>query len=412
MPDPLQQMISFHFEQKNQFQSKIMKQNTRVKALLLFAFVILARSSDAQEKPMHFSLKGKIKDIGEQAKIIISYPGAGKYKSDTTSLVKGEFEFSGVLTRPVKALIYIKKSTEHPRMMVSIGYTGEVFEKDGRWLYLDQGNLSLAGETLKSSVMSGSPDQKNYDLLQEQLKPTYDKIKGLETELVKLRRKKINGIETTRLTDSISQLLKKTEPVKIRFIKTHLESYVAWDLVSGQGLIDNPDTYQKLVYQFGDKFLKSASGQNAIKRLEGISKVAIGQPAPEFTQENQYGKPVSLENFKGKYVLIDFWASWCGPCREENPNIVKAYEKYKSKNFEIVGVSLDTKRDAWMKAIKDDRLSWVQVSDLKGWKNSVSRIYSVEAVPQNFLIDPNGKIIAKNLKGAALEERLSTLFNY
>jgi thiol-disulfide isomerase/thioredoxin len=124
------------------------------------------------------------------------------------------------------------------------------------------------------------------------------------------------------------------------------------------------------------------------------------------------GKPVSLDSYKGKYVLIDFWASWCKPCREENPNLVKAYEKYKSKGFNVLGVSIDgaSQKAAWIAAIQKDGLSWTQVSDLKGAANEAAVLYGVESIPQNFLVDPNGKIIARNLRGAGLNEKLAGVF--
>ena len=121
------------------------------------------------------------------------------------------------------------------------------------------------------------------------------------------------------------------------------------------------------------------------------------------------GNMVSLSSFKGKYVLLDFWASWCGPCRGENPNVVAAYERFKGNNFTILGVSLDNKKDAWEQAIKEDGLTWTQVSDLKGWSSSAATLYAVQSIPSNFLIDPTGKIIARNLRGSELEEMLQQI---
>jgi peroxiredoxin len=135
----------------------------------------------------------------------------------------------------------------------------------------------------------------------------------------------------------------------------------------------------------------------------------IGTEALLFSQKDTLGKMVSLESFRGKYVLIDFWASWCGPCRTENPNLVAAFKKYASKNFTILGVSLDENKTSWMNAIRKDKLTWTQVSDLQGWKNKVAQMYLIRSIPANYLLDPSGKVIAKDLRGEELQVKLKEL---
>lgn len=145
-------------------------------------------------------------------------------------------------------------------------------------------------------------------------------------------------------------------------------------------------------------------------KMKSMEAYRIGGVAPVFTQNDPDGNPISLEDFKGKVVLLDFWASWCGPCRRENPNVVKVYEKYKDQGFEILGVSLDKDRKRWVDAIAKDNLTWPQVSDLKGWSNEAGRMYGVSSIPHTVLVDGEGKIIALKLRGEALEKKLEEIF--
>lgn len=146
------------------------------------------------------------------------------------------------------------------------------------------------------------------------------------------------------------------------------------------------------------------------KQVDAMQAFIIGGTAPDFAQQTPEGKDLKLSALRGKVVLIDFWASWCGPCRRENPNVVRVYNQYKDKGFEILGVSLDSAKDRWVQAIEQDGLTWMHVSDLKGWQNEVAQVYGVRAIPQTVLLDAEGKIIARNLRGPSLEEKLAELF--
>lgn len=168
---------------------------------------------------------------------------------------------------------------------------------------------------------------------------------------------------------------------------------------------------------FAEKFVKEFKEQDpgATQDLERIisqtKAFTVGGEAPNFTQPTPEGESVQLTDFRGKVLLVDFWASWCGPCRAENPNVVKVYNKYKDLGFEILGVSLDRSKDRWIKAINDDGLTWPQISDLKGWKNEVAQLYSIRSIPHTILLDREGKIIARNLRGRSLEEKLEEIFD-
>ncbi|OUJ71972.1 TlpA disulfide reductase family protein [Hymenobacter crusticola] len=198
----------------------------------------------------------------------------------------------------------------------------------------------------------------------------------------------------------------------ITYVTTHPDVPASLDsLKEAVGQVPDYEKTTKLYNALSAAVRNTPAGKAYGEQLERIKLVAVGQQAPNFTQQTPDGRQVSLADYRGKYVLVDFWASWCGPCRAENPNVIKVYNQFKDKNFDILGVSLDKDqaREKWLKAIQDDKLAWTQVSDLKGWENQVALLYRVQAIPQNFLIDPSGKIVATNLRGEDLHATLSKL---
>ncbi|HXB40952.1 MAG TPA: TlpA disulfide reductase family protein [Bacteroidia bacterium] len=170
------------------------------------------------------------------------------------------------------------------------------------------------------------------------------------------------------------------------------------------------DIYKKAYADLSVKFPNNKYLGKLQQDINSFGKVAGGSEAPDFTFNTPEGKPLSLSSFRGKILLVDFWASWCGPCRKENPNVLRMYKKYHSKGFEILGVSLDESKEKWVAAIKKDGLVWNHISDLKGWGSQACNLYGIEAIPFAMLLDKDGKIIAKNLRGASLEKKLEELF--
>lgn len=202
-------------------------------------------------------------------------------------------------------------------------------------------------------------------------------------------------------------LLGQTKEELIQEINKNLNKTATIKLIQRVGGYD-PD-YKEMTELFKklDKNVKKSTEGKIFERyLKNLQNVSVGKKAPGITQFDLEGNPYSLQDLKGKYVLIDFWASWCPPCRAENPNLVKTYAQFKGKNFEILGVSFDKDFNNWKKAVEDDKLTWKHISDLQHWNNGAATVYGIKAIPQNVLVDPNGIIIGRNLHGEALNKKL------
>lgn len=297
----------------------------------------------------------------------------------------------------------------------SPGIYSLAFEKDGRYILLsnDEPVINLSVNWNKFSDYSiSSPASASLKGLLVSFNAYLYGIDSLRTDTTQNRSDSIRNVRK-------EQILEKQDEAK-HFLAQFTDStknpaVAVYALGILQQQQNDSNTMKPLIKRLAARFpvdvTVSKLNQDYDAWLKKQSIAAIGKPAPLFSLPDTTGQKISLQSLKGKYVLVDFWASWCGPCRKENPNIVKAYADFKDRNFTVLGVSLDDNKQAWLDAIYKDGLAWQQVSDLKKWESDVVSLYNIEAIPYNVLLDAEGKIIANNLRGEELQKKLAEILS-
>jgi peroxiredoxin len=309
--------------------------------------------------------------------------------ADSVQVKEGKFAFIGKVDLP--EVFYLKLAN-----------------KDGAFpFFIENGTLTMKvyADSLDKSSVTGSlsqdafvayqKDEAVYNLKMEALYGDYMKAKEThDTIAEKVAETAYDSIQKAQSEFTKGYILKNGKSVVAAYLAiSNAYAYTLEDLKAINKAMD-------------PSIANSAYVKKLAERETILAKVEVGQPAPEFTMNDSTGKPVSLSSFKGKVILVDFWASWCGPCRAENPNVVAAYKKFNSKGFTVLGVSLDTDKAKWQDAVAKDGLTWTHVSDLIGWDNAAAKQYGVMSIPANFLIDKEGKIIGSSLRGEDLVKKL------
>jgi peroxiredoxin len=359
--------------------------------ILLFISLFFIGCDKKQEEGNKFSISGKIKNPEKGGLILLEeFDDQNVKKIDSVKVNDdGSYKLEGTLKEPGFYQLNI------------FGKQSVVFVLENKSIEINADGKSSPEGTFEIKGSKATDDFLGVNKVMEEFQTD---MQAMQTRI--MMEEVVDTPSVQKEFESVRQSYSKRIKDSIRDMGATVTAVFATNYLDRESEFP---FFDSLATVFEKEMPNSKYSRQFVDNVKKLKKVAVGNMAPNFSLANPNGEEVSLESLKGKYVLIDFWASWCGPCRQENPNVVRMYNKYKDKNFEILGVSLDNDRNKWTQAIDKDGLIWKHVSDLKGWESNAASLYNVSAIPATFLLDKDGKIIAKNLRGAELEQKLKEI---